>query len=172
MADQTEIQFEPSWIKFGASGSEAELGFTEGPITLTFTEESGDIVADQTGKTVLDDVLLGEAVTAKFSLKQWSLDNLKVAFPHAATAVSGIAGGRLPGAKGTAVSGVLIVHPTRKAATATDEDFRILRAKIKVDGDIEFKHDGSKLLPCVAKGFLDYSKASDGDGLWEYGTWT
>ena len=169
--DITEILFDACQVRFGAPASEVDLGFTDGPVVITFTEEFVDVVADQTGKTKLDQRLTGQGVEVKLTLKQISLDILTVAFPSAATAASGIAEGRLPGWSAISASGQLILHPQRSASAVSAEDFRILKAVAKIGGDIQMGHETLKGVPLVFTGLADISKLADGDGLWEYGNY-
>jgi len=146
--DITKIEVGAHVVKFGASGSEVNLGFTTKGSEITYTPEYVDIMVDQLGNTVVDKRLSGEQVRVTLNLMEVDTDQLLRVMPAASAAATGMDVGRRAGysiAQGA--SGVLILHPVELADADKTRDWTIPIAVVASPVTIPNKVDEATTLP-------------------------
>lgn len=166
MADITKVKLGVCSVSFDGN----DLGHTKGGVEVSYEPTWHDITVDKYGETVVEKVLIGEKITAKVPLAEYTLANLRVAMP-AATAVGsttfkntlGKSAGSL---KGSTDAAALVLHPIAES----DTSFDVKLYKAMVDSQINLNHtvDNEKVIEVTFVALLDESK-SDGAYLAEIG---
>jgi len=65
MGDVSQLELGPCVVKYGASGSEIDLGFTFGGVEVTIETTVADVMADQFGEVKLKQIVIGRNATVK-----------------------------------------------------------------------------------------------------------
>ncbi|MCK5640798.1 MAG: hypothetical protein KAJ19_08375, partial [Gammaproteobacteria bacterium] len=171
--DPTKIKLGPHTVQFGTSGSEVNLGFTQGGSELIYTPTYREIMVDQLGSPV-DIRIVQEQFEMKFNLAEISRANFLIAFP-AASAASGAASavgvnfGRRPGYSiAQNASGVMIIHPVGLAAADKSRDWTIPIAVNTSSINLPWKADTETPIPCNFKAIANAAR-EDGQHLFRYG---
>lgn len=152
------------------------LGITKGGTTLEYDPEYHDIESDQTGKTPLDSILIGEAVKVTTNLLDTTLEHIAVVVPTAdkeesVKGVKAVTFGRRPGLRLGHHAGVLRVHPISAGVGRTDKDVIVYRAANKASLNLAYKLEEEWVIPCEFVGFPDDFRP-EGDQLFRIGDYT
>lgn len=152
------------------------LGLTKGGTTLTYTPEFYDITADQTGKTPLDSILIGEAVQVVASLLDTTVDHIATVVPTADKETEdgktkAVTFGRRPGLRLGNHAGVLRVHPISAGVGKTDKDVIVYRAANKANLELVYQLEDEWVIPCEFVGYPDDFRP-EGDQLFRIGDYT
>jgi len=161
MADITNVQVGVCEVTFGG----VSLGHTKGGVVVSYEPEYKDVSVDAYGNTVVEKYLIGEKLTAKVPLAEFTIANLRNAMPQ--TTFAGAANKRVTiGAKaGQAAktdAAELLLHPSREGTRRHD----IVFYKAYVDSAIELSHtnEDEKIIEVTFVALLDETK-SDGNYL-------
>jgi hypothetical protein len=152
------------------------LGLTKGGTKLEYNPEYYDIESDQTGKTPLDSILIGEAVKVTANLLDTSLEHISAVVPTADKEEEGgkikaVTFGRRPGLRLGDKAGVLRVHPVSAGVGRTDKDVIIYRAANKASLELAYELENEWVIPCEFVGFPDDFRP-EGDQLFRIGEYT
>ena len=139
----TNMELTPMIVKFGASGSQADLGGTLGNVVITAKYNKADIKADQSGISVRDRRVSGVEVSVTTELTEvQNKDTWAVVFPHATFVGSGTTGnmifaanigdGDLSNAK------VLTLHPMSKGVSDFSCDYTFYKATASAESTITY----------------------------------
>lgn len=154
---------------------ETFLGLTKGGCELTYTPEWHDLQVDQYGNTVVDSVLIGEAVMVKAPLAETSMDKLAM-FSHTGTELLTVPPtpvrykvtfGRFPGLRLSTKCGRLRLHPIAMGADFT-EDIIIYRAASRAPLQLNYKLDAESIYETEFHGMVMRANGT-GAFLWEIG---
>lgn len=142
----------------------AEVGYVDGSVELSMSEDLVDVTAEQTGSNVLSQIRTGKQVELKISLKETSKAQLKAAF------VAGGMGSFTPaGASGTEVVGYgtyqdftqtlvqankLVLHPIKLAASDKSGDYTFHKAYPIIES-LAFSGEEILMLPLTFKCYPD-----------------
>ncbi len=149
------------------------LGLTKGGTTLEYTPEYYDITSDQTGKTPLDSILIGEEVKITTELLDTTLEHISTVVPTAdkeggEDKVSAVTFGRRPGLRLGHTAGVLRVHPVSAGVGRTDKDVIVYRAANKASLKLAYELENEWVIPCEFVGYPDDFRP-EGDQLFRIG---
>jgi len=168
------------------AGSLLDLGYLDGDVELTVDEQVFDIVPHQTGTQVIGSLRTGVVVgPINLTLKETVAAKLKVLMESSAAVeyeagvgdvVTGI--GSLAGSKQfTNTFGdakMLILHPTKNAATNYAEDFGFWKVYPKLSG-LVFSGESDRKLTIECQVFLDDQRVNEVNqmvvGLNQGGSW-
>lgn len=180
MADYCEGQFDSIrigvcdiyWTPNCGYGSEIYLGLTKGGVELTYTPEFYDLTVDQYGKTPVDSVLIGEAVSVKIPLAETDLNKLSLFAPTATAHTSGgkierLTFGQRPGLRLGRHAGVLRFHPVAMGDDSS-EDVTIYRAVNKGALQLNYKLDSETIYELEIVALIDRNRMN-GELLFEIG---
>lgn len=161
MADVTKVQLGVCSVVVNG----LDLGHTIGGVELVYKPVFKDIMVDLYGETKVESVLVGEQMTAKVALAEFTIANLKVAIPKAVfggAANSRITVGAKAGKKATADTAPLTLHPIAAQTKVHDVNFY----KAFVNSQITIKHTNKdeKVIEVVFEAYLDETR-SDGNYL-------
>lgn len=161
MADITKVKVGVCSVSFNGY----DLGHTLGGVEVSYAPEHKDISVDAYGKTVVNKVLIGEKMTAKVPLAEFTIANLKVAIPEATFAGAGnarITVGTKAGKLATASSAQLVLHPISEGTRAYD----VVIYKAYVASTVTLAHmiDKEKVIEVTFEALLDETK-SEGNYL-------
>jgi hypothetical protein len=161
MADATKIQLGVCTVTYKG----VDLGHTIGGVTLTYAPEYHETKVDKFGSSVVEKFLVGERLTAKCSLAEWTLANLQQVIGQSTLqGDDSVSVGSNAGKKASEKAGLLTLHPVAVASTVRDFDCGIYKAVVTSELAIEFKNDGEKVLPVEFDGLIDENR-SDGNML-------
>jgi hypothetical protein len=161
MADATKIQLGVCSVTYKG----VDLGHTIGGVTVTYAPEFYESKVDKYGSSVVEKFLVGERLSAKASLAEWTLANLQVAINQGTLAGDdSVTVGSIAGKKASLNAGLLVLHPIAAGASVRDYDVSIYKAVVTNELTIEHKNDGEKLLPVEFDGLVDEGR-TDGNML-------
>lgn len=157
-----------SKVKMGVCSVEfngVDLGHTAGGVEYSYEPEYADIKVDKYGNSPADKVLVGEKVTAKVPLAEFTIANLRNSIPlsnFAGAANSRITIGKSSGQRLSTVAARLVLHPIAEQTRAFD----IVIHKAVVTSEVVLGHkvDEQKTVEVTFEGLIDESK-SDGNYL-------
>lgn len=139
----SNMELSPMIVKYGASGSEVDLGGTLGNVVITAKYTKAEIKADQSGTTVRDRRVSGIDVTVTTEVAEiQSKDIWKVVFPHATLSGTGTSGTITFNSNigdsdlGNAKS--LVLHPESKIATDLSADYTFWKATASAESSITY----------------------------------
>jgi len=78
------LELGPCAVFFGASGSEVDLGKTNGGVTLRITDDTVDLKSDQFGSAAEDSIITGTNVEVETALAEVGLSSLAFALGQTA----------------------------------------------------------------------------------------
>lgn len=161
MADITNVELGVCSVSFNG----VDLGHTKGGVVVAYEPSFKDVSVDKYGETIVEKYLLGEKMTVKAPLAEFTLANLKVAMPHGAKAGAGDARltlGSNAGKVASTEAKQLVLHPISMGTRAND----IVIHKAFVASTIELNHaiDEEKIIEVTFEAMIDESK-SDGNYL-------
>jgi len=161
MADITNLQLGVCSVVFNG----VDLGHTKGGVEVSYEPEFSDLSVDKYGNTVVDHVLVGEKLTAKVPLAEFTIANMKVAVPNATFAGAANARvliGKSAGTKQSSVAYQLVLHPIAEGTRRHDVVFH--KAFVSSQLTLNYKIDEQKLIEVEFTALLDETK-SDGNYL-------
>lgn len=171
--DRTKIKLGPQKIRFGASGSEVNLGFTSGDTVALYTPTYREIMVNQIGSPV-DLRIVKEEFVVRGNWLEIDRDNLLTLCPGA-SAASGAASaagadfGRRPGySVAQNASGVLIVHPQDLDDAVKTFDFTIPIAVSVSPLELLLKADEETPMKFEFRAIADPAR-EDGQHLFRFG---
>ena len=156
MADVTNVQVGVCSVTFNG----VDLGHTKGGVEVTYAPEYHDVTVDKYGNTVVDKYLMGEKLTAKVPLAEYTIANI-----HKAIGQSGVAGaadarttiGAVAGKKASTVAASLVLHPIGEGTKRHD----IVFYKAAIVSELTLRHavDEEKIIEVEFEALLDETKA-------------
>jgi len=162
MADATKIQLGVCSVTYKG----VDLGHTIGGVTVVYSPEYHETSVDQYGKSKVEKFLVGESLSAKVSLAEFTIANLQRAI-NQGTLVGddAVSMGSNAGKRASLNAGLLLLHPLNAASNDTRAyDVAIYKAVVTNELSIEFKNDGERVLPVEFDGLIDEGR-SDGNLL-------
>jgi hypothetical protein len=161
MADITKVQLGVCSVVYNG----LDLGHTFGGVEVIYKPTHKDLMVDLYGDTKVEQILVGEMWTAKVPLAEYTIANLRNAFPQSVFGGAGntrITIGAKAGKSGKAVSYPLTLHPVSQGTKAFDVNFY----KAYVSSQITLKHTNKdeKVIEVVFEALLDETR-SDGNYL-------
>lgn len=145
------------------------LGITKDGATFKYETEWHEITSDQTGTTPLDDIKIGEKVTAEFNLLDTSKRKIYLTMPTASTTITkennssdskehlAVTFGDRAGLRATHYSGKLRIHPVSMGGDKSN-DIIIYRTANTGNLELAYKLDDEWVIPCVFKGYYDETR--------------
>ena len=135
MADITNVELGVCSVTL----NDVDLGHTKGGVLLSYEPSYHDVSVDKYGETIVEKYLLGEKLTVKVPLAEFTLANLKVAMPQGS--LTGAADARLTlgaNAGKTALTDALelVLHPISEGTLEHD----VVIHKAYVSSTIEINH--------------------------------
>ncbi|MBU1110781.1 hypothetical protein KKB83_04135 [Patescibacteria group bacterium] len=161
MSDITNVELGVCSVSFNG----VDLGHTKGGVEVSYEPSFKDVSVDKYGETAVEKYLIGEKLSAKIPLAEYTLANLKVGMPFGSKA--GAADARLTiganaGKVGSTEAKELVLHPISEGTRRHD----IVIHKAVVASTVALKHmiDEEKIIEVTFEALLDESK-SDGNYL-------
>ena len=153
MADVTKVALGVCTGTFGG----VDLGHTSGGVELTYEPVWHDVTVDLYGESKVDKRLMGEHVTVKVPLVEYTVANLKLAMP-AGTVVSGsgksrIDVGRGAGLKASSEADELVLTPV----DAVGAEHTVTVHKAVAGNQITLSHvnDAARVIEVEFEGLID-----------------
>lgn len=142
-----------------------DLGHTKGGVELSYEPVYKDVAVDKYGETPVEKYLIGEKLSAKVPLAEFTIANLRNAIPQATFAGAANARITIGASAGQAAkvdSAQLVLHPIGEGTRAFD----VVLHKAYVDSQITLGHmvDEEKVIEVTFVALLDETK-SDGNYL-------
>jgi hypothetical protein len=161
-----------------ADGLDLPLGLCDGDIELTTEEQLNDIVAHQSGTTILASLRQGTSAEISMTLKESDFDKFKAIYVNSGGGVDTPSGGTEVFGRGTSRQGTntfiqakrLILHPVNKASNDYTRDFCFWRAYPKPD-TLTFSGENPQMLSLTFTVYKDDSKP-DAINMWCAKDWT
>lgn len=161
MGDITNVQVGVCSITFGGT----DLGHTKGGVEVSYEPTQKDVTVDKYGETVVEQYLIGEKLTVKVPLAEYTIANLRRAMPQstfAGAANSRITLGAAAGKKASDDALQLVLHPINEGTRRHDI---VLYKAIAVDQVVlPHKIDEEKVFEVTFMALLDETR-SDGNYL-------
>lgn len=161
MGDVTNVQVGVCSVSFNA----LDLGHTIGGVEVSYEPEHHDVMVDKYGNTVVQKYLIGEKLTAKLALAEFTIANLRNAMPQttfAGAANTRITVGAAAGKKATDDAYQLVLHPINEGTRR--HDVVIYKAYVASTVVLPHKNDEEKVVEVTFEALLDESR-SDGNYL-------
>lgn len=161
MADITNVKVGVCSLTFNG----VDLGHTKGGVEVSYEPIYHDVSVDKFGETIVEKYLMGEKITVKAPLAEFTIANLKVAMPSgtfAGAANARITLGKSAGAKATASAAQLVCHPINMGTRAND--IVLHKAYVGSTIDLAMKVDEEKIIEVTFEALLDETK-TDGNYL-------
>lgn len=147
----TNLELTPCIVTFNSVG----LGATLSNVVITTKYEKSPLLADQTGKTVLDQAVSGIEITVTTELAEiQNPDIWAVVFPHADLIVNGSDKAvefkeRTGGAKDSSFAQTLTLHPQSLDASDVTKDHTFFKAVAMEDSGFTFSPTEQQKLKIV-----------------------
>ena len=122
MADITNVQMGACDVEFNS----IDLGHTDGGVEVAYEAEYADHKVDLYGNSVVDKRLLGERLTARVPLAEFTIANLRNAMPQtqfAGAANARVTVGAKAGKKASDDAYKLVLHPSQEGTRRHDVVF-------------------------------------------------
>lgn len=161
MADITNVQVGQCSVTYNG----VDLGHTKGGVEVSYEPVYKDVMVDKYGETVVEKYLTGQKLTAKVSLAEYTIANLRVAMPKAqfaGAANARITLGAAAGKKGSDSAAVLVLHPVNEGTRRHDVVF--YKALVTSSIVLNHKIDEEKVIEVTFETLIDESR-SDGNYL-------
>jgi len=161
MGDVTNVQLGICDVSFNG----VDLGHTIGGVEVSYEPEHHDVMVDKYGNTVVQKYLIGEKLTAKLALAEFTIANLRNAMPQATfagAANSRITLGAAAGKKATDDAAQLVLHPRNEGTRR--HDVVIYKAYVGSTVVLAHKNDEEKVIEVTFEALLDETR-SDGNYL-------
>ena len=161
MADVTNVSVGVCSVTFNGT----DLGHTKDGVMVSYEPEYKDVTVDLYGNTVVEKKLIGEKLTARVKLAEYTINNLRNAMPQstfAGAANARILLGSKAGKSALSRAYQLVLHPVNEGTRRYD----IVFYKAYVASAIELPHtnDEERVIEVVFEALLDETK-SDGNYL-------
>ena len=95
----TDLELGPCQAKWGAAGSEADLGETEGGVRVVWTTDVADLLTDQFGSQPQDQVITGQGARITVPLAEFTVAHMGLALNQSLVGGVLVEGDRLVGSK-------------------------------------------------------------------------
>lgn len=161
MADITNVKLGACSVSF----NNVDLGHTMGGVEVSYEPVYQDMEVDKYGKTLINQVLIGEKLTAKVPLAELTIANLKAAMPNATfggVANARITLGKSAGSRQSANAAQLVLHPLSEGTRVNDIVF--YKAVVSSQITLNRKNDEQTVIEVEFNALLDETK-SDGNYL-------
>lgn len=161
MSDITNVQVGVCSVSFGGT----DLGHTKGGVEVSYEPVYKDVMVDKFGETIVEQYLVGEKLTAKVPLAEYTIANLRRAMPQttfAGSANSRITVGAAAGKKSTDDALQLVLHPVIEGTRRHDIVF--YKAIVASSVVLPHKMDEEKIVEVEFTALLDETR-SDGNYL-------
>lgn len=161
MGDITNVQVGACSVSFGGT----DLGHTVEGVEVSYEPEYSDVSVDKYGNTIVEKYLLGEKLTAKMKLAEYTIANLRISMPQttfAGAANSRVTVGAAAGKKAKEDSAQLVLHPLNEGTRRHDIVF--YKAYVSSAVVLPHKNDEPKVVEVTFEALLDETK-SDGNYL-------
>lgn len=139
-----------------------DLGHTLGGVEVVYEPTYKDVHVDKYGETVVEKKLIGEKLTAKVPLAEYTIANLKAAMPagqFAGAANARIQMGKSAGLGMLASAAQLVLHPQDQGTRAYDVVFH--KAIVASQITLVHKTDEEKIIEVEFEALLDESKSDN-----------
>ncbi len=161
MADATKVKLGVCNVVAGG----VDLGHTMGGVEVIYKPEYHDSSVDAYGKSLIEKYLIGESLSAKVPLAEFTLANLKKAMPQAVlSSATKLTIGAKAGKRSTEDAIQVVLHPIANADADRSEDVVIYKAICASEITLNMKNDQEKVIECEFVGLIDETK-SDGNLL-------
>lgn len=140
------------------------LGHTIGGVEVTYSPEYHETSVDQYGSSLIEKWLIGERLTAKVPLAEYTLAKLNAAIPHGTVSGGKMTIGKSAGQRSSEEAVQLVLHPIANADSDRSEDVVLYKAVSTSEIVIGHKNDGEKILEAVFDALIDESR-TDGNLL-------
>lgn len=161
MADITKVKLGVCNITFNG----VDLGHTKGGVEVTYEPHYKEVTVDLYGDTAVDARLMGERLTAKFALAEFTIANARISMPQgefAGAANARMTIGHKAGQSALADSAQLVLHPVDEGTRIRDI---VLHKAVAIESvPIKHTNEDEKVLEITMLALLDESK-SDGNYL-------
>jgi hypothetical protein len=161
MADITNVQVGVCSVSLGGT----DLGHTKGGVEVSYEPVFKDVTVDKYGETVVEQYLIGEKLTAKVPLAEYTIANLRKSMPQsqfAGAANSRITIGAVAGKKSLEDALQLVLHPINEGTRRHDIVF--YKAIVAAQVVLSHKVDEEKVVEVTFTALLDETR-SDGNYL-------
>lgn len=161
MADVTNVKVGACSVTYNS----VDLGHTKGGVEVSYEPIYHDVTVDKYGETIVEKYLVGEKITVKVPLAEFTIANLKAAMPqgtYAGAANARLTLGKSAGGKATTTAAQLVLHPLNMGTRAND--IVIHKAYVASTVDLKMMVDEEKVIEVEFEALLDESK-SDGNYL-------
>lgn len=157
MADITNVKVGACSVTFNGT----DLGHTKGGVEVSYEPMYHDVAVDKYGETVVEKYLIGEKMTAKVPLAEFTIANLKVAIPQGTYGGAGnkrLTVGAVAGNSASSLSAQLVLHPLNMGTRAND----IVLHKAYVGSTVTLPHrvDEEKIIEVTFEALLDETKSA------------
>lgn len=161
MPDITKVKVGVCSVSFNG----LDLGHTKGGVEVSYEPSHHDVTVDKYGETPVEKFLLGEKLSVKVPLAEFTIDNAKIGIPqgqYAGAANRRLTIGASAGQSGRADAAQLVLHPINEGTRQHD----IVLYKAYVDSQVVLAHrvDEEKIIEVTFIALLDETK-SDGNYL-------
>lgn len=157
MADITNVKLGVCTVTFNS----IDLGHTKGGVELTYEPMYKDVSVDKFGETVVEKKLIGEKLSAKVPLAEYTIANLRVSMPQtefAGAANRRITIGQVAGVSAKDDSAQLVLHPQNEGTRIHDVVFHKAYAASEVV--INHKNDEERIIEVEFVALLDETKSA------------
>jgi hypothetical protein len=162
MADALKVQMGVCSVTLGG----VDLGHTMGGVEVSYQPQYKDVVVDLYGNTPVDSKLIGEKLTVKVPLAEFTVANLNKSIVNSTLAGAGntrITLGSKSGKSSVAVAAVLVVHPIA-AGVSRAYDIALYKAVPTSQINLVHAFDKEKVIQVEFEAYIDETKA-DGSYL-------
>lgn len=157
MADATKVKLGVCSVVLDGT----DLGHTIGGVEVMYKPEYHKTSVDKYGSSPVEEYLIGESLSAKVPLAEFTVANLKKAMPQGVQSGSKLTLGSFAGKKSTDKSGTLVLHPIANAANDRSEDVALYKAVVTSEVTLPMKNDAEKVIEVTFEAHVDESR---GDG--------
>jgi hypothetical protein len=161
MADITNVKVGACSVVYNL----VDLGHTLGGVEVSYEPIYKDVTVDKYGETQVDSYLVGEKLSAKVPLAEFTIANLKVAMPQGSFAGAGnsrLLLGHSAGMKSTTTAAQLVLHPINMGTKAND--IVLHKAYVASSVALAMKVDEQKVVEVTFEALIDETK-TDGNYL-------
>ena len=140
------LELGPCVVKYGVSGSEVDLGFTMGGVTVTIETEVADVVTDQFGSVIMKQILVGRNATITVPFAETDLTLMSKLIPGASLVTDAVTATKKKVIVNTPIGSDLVASVAQAlllikaigntASTDLTDQFRFFKAA--PSGELEF----------------------------------
>lgn len=135
----------PCRVYYGTSGSEVDIGRTQGGVVVSFNQGVADLKSDQFGTEPEDQAITGHGCTIKVPFADYTLDNLATALGQTKKVLDtaeGIKGAILVGTLKSAVAKSMLLKKYVNGVVSVDENDWMQFPLVAPDGNFDVSFDG------------------------------